>query len=452
MDSLNVYTLFLYVGIAAVALTAVLGVGPAKLKKHPVIHPFAWLVQYFMGSLLLFSGLVKGVDPMGTVYKMEDYFTEFAVQGLPFMDIMKEYALPFTLIMLVLELALGVFLILGLGQRKTTWTTLLIMLFFTVLTGFNYLTGYTSKGDQIGILDYANWEAFSEGNIRITDCGCFGDFLKLSPIETFGKDIILTILGFILVFNTGNMKELLPREKRVAGMNVRTWVGWLVIGVATWFCFQNFYLDKPYIDFRPFAEGTDLRAAKKECAANAPEVETIFVYKNKDTGEEKEINSKDLAKSPYLWETKDAAGENVWASQPDKRRSKMIKEGCSSQIQYFDFPQVLDNSKYNFLVIGGNLDKADKSAFKKISAIASKAEKDGYETLALYYYSGKQTVDAFRQEVNGAYDFETADDKLLKTIVRASPGLLLLKDGVVIKKWHHKKIPVYEDVKNRYMN
>lgn len=449
---MTVYSLFLYIGIAAVALTAVLGVGPAKIKKLPVIHPFVWLIQYFLGSLLIFSGLVKGVDPLGTAYKMKDYFTEFDIQGLPFMDLMHEYALPFTLIMLVLELALGVFLILGLGQRKTTWTTLLIMLFFTVLTGFNYLTGYTSKGDQINILDFDNWEAFSEGNIRITDCGCFGDFMKLTPLETFVKDIILTIMGIILAMSTDKLKELLPREKKVAGLNVRTWVGWAVIAVSTWFCFQNFYLDKPYVDFRPFAEGLDLRTAKAECEADAPVVETIFIYKNKETQEEKEINSAEIAQYPYLWETKDAAGENVWEIQSDRTKSKTIKKGCDSQIQYFNFPEVLDNKNYNFLVVGGNLDKADKAAFKKISALAAKAEKDGYQTLALYYYAGKQTVDEFRQEVNGAYEFQTADDKLLKTIVRANPGLLLLKDGKVIKKWHHKKIPVYEDVKNRYMN
>ncbi|MGH1338783.1 MAG: DoxX family protein [Aureispira sp.] len=449
---MTVYSLFLYIGIAAVALTAVLGVGPAKIKKHAVIHPFVWFVQYFLGSLLIFSGLVKGVDPLGTAYKMKDYFTEFDVQGVPFMDLMQEYALPFTLVMLVLELALGVFLILGLGQRKTTWTTLLIMFFFTLLTGFNYMTGYTSKGDQIGILDFDNWEAFSAGNIRITDCGCFGDFMKLAPIETFVKDVILTILGIILVLNTGNLRELFPREKRLAGMNIRTWLGAIAIGASTWFCFQNFYLDKPYIDFRPFAEGLDLRTSKEECAANAPVVETVFVYKNKETSEEKEVNSKDLAKHSYLWETKDAAGENVWESQADKRRSKVLEKGCDSQIQYFDFPQVLDNKKYNFLVVGGDLDKADKAAFKKISALAANAERDGYKTLALYYYTGKQTIDEFRQEINGAYDFETADDKLLKTIVRANPGLLLLKDGKVIKKWHHKKIPVYDEVKNQHMN
>ena len=449
---MTVYTLFGYVALVAVALTASLGVGHAKLKGHTAVHPLVWFIQYFMGSLLIFSGLVKAVDPIGTAYKMQDYFTEFDIQGLPFMDLMHEYALPFSLIMLVLELALGVCLIMGLGQKKTTWTTLLMMLFFTGLTGFNYLTGYTSKPDQVGILAFDQWGPFRDENIRITDCGCFGDFLKLKPVETFVKDIIYTVLAVILVLNTARLKELLPREKVVAGLNVRTWLGLLIVGVSTWFCLQNFYLDKPMVDFRPFAEGVNLREAKATCEANTPEIETILVYKNKQTGEEQEVNSKELTKYPYLWEAKDDAGENIWESQSDRLRSVVIKEGCNSQVQYFDKTDILDDSQYNFLVVGGDLDKADKDAFKSISALAAQAEKEGYQTRALYYHISKQSLDEFRQETTSAYQFETADDKLLKTIVRASPGLLLLKDGVIVEKWHHRHIPNYADVKAEHIN
>lgn len=444
---MTVYTLFLYIGIVAIVLTATIGVGHSKLKEHPVIHPFKWFVQYFMGSLLIFSGLVKGVDPLGTAYKMQDYFTEFAAQGLPFMDIMHENALAFSLFMLVLELVLGACLILGLGQRKTTWVNLTMMLFFTFLTGFNYLTGYTSKSEQIGILDFAHWENFSDGNIRITDCGCFGDFLKLEPIETFIKDIIYTILSLFLVFNTSKLKELLPSNRKIGPLNIRTIVVSLLIAISTWFCFQNFYLDKPMVDFRPFAEGIDLKAAKEACEADVAVVETIYTYNNSETKKQQLVNSKDIMKYPYLWEEKNAAGETIWKADKEKTKTKTLHEGCNSQIQYFRYDDILDNPKYNFLVVGGDLDKSDKAAYKQISEIAAQGEKEGYVTQALYYYTNKQTVDEFRHDVNGAYEFNTADDKLLKTIVRANPGLVLLKDGKVVKKWHHKHIPTYEEVK-----
>lgn len=449
---MTVYTLFLYIAIAAIVLTATLGVGHSKLKQHPVMHPVLWMIQYFVGSLLIFSGLVKAVDPLGTAYKMEDYFTEFQKQGFPMMDMMHDNALAFSVFMLVLELVLGVSLILGLGQRKTTWLNLAMMAFFTFLTGFNYLTGYTSKSDGVGIFEFSKWENFSDTNIRITDCGCFGDFLKLKPIETFVKDIILTIMSLYLVWNTSKLKELLPRDKKVGPADLRTNLGMVLVAIAFWFCLRNYYFDLPMVDFRPFAEGTDLRAEKEKCAANPSESQTIFVYKNKKTNEEKKINSADFVKpeNKYLW-TPGPNGEMDWEIQKEKTQNLIIKEGCTSQIQYFEFPEILEDPQYSFMAVGGDLDKADKEAFRKISALASAAEKDGFKTRAFYYYTGKQTIDEYRHDINGSYEFNTADDKLLKTIIRANPGLLLLKDGKVIKIWHHNHIPDYMVVKEKYM-
>lgn len=449
---MTVYTLFLYIAIAAIALTATLGVGHSKIKQHPVMHPVLWMIQYFVGSLLIFSGLVKAVDPLGTAYKMEDYFTEFQKQGFPMMDMMHDNALSFSVFMLVLELVLGVSLILGLGQRKTTWLNLAMMAFFTFLTGFNYLTGYTSKSDGVGIFEFSKWENFSDTNIRITDCGCFGDFLKLKPIETFVKDIILTIMSLYLVWNTSKIKELLPRDKKVGPADLRTNLGMILVIIAFWFCLRNYYFDLPMVDFRPFAEGTDLRAEKEKCAANPSESQTIFVYKNKKSQEEKKINSADFVKpeNKYLW-TPGPNGEMDWEIQKEKTQNIIIKEGCTSQIQYFEFPEILEDPNYSFMAVGGDLDKADKDAFRKISALASAAEKDSVKTRAFYYYTGKQTIDEYRHDINGSYEFNTADDKLLKTIIRANPGLLLLKDGKVIKIWHHKHIPDYMVVKEKYM-
>lgn len=436
---MTVYTLFLYIGITALVLTATLGIGHSKLKEHPTTHPFQWFLQYFVGSLLIFSGLVKAVDPLGTAYKMKDYFTEFEIQGLPFMDVMHDNALPFSFIMLVLELVLGASLILGLGRGRTTWTNLAMMLFFTFLTGFNYMTGYTSKAEQVGILQFGQWEAFSDANIRITDCGCFGDFLKLKPIETFVKDIILSGMSFFLLLGTHRLKEILPREKKVGPLNLRTWIMLGLIVATSWFCLQNFYFNKPMVDFRPFAATMDLRAAKEACEADQPVVETSYVYKNKDTGEEMKVLSKEIADPKYqkLWQP-DASGAMIWENQPDLMRTEVIKEGCSSQIQYFEFPEILEESNYNFLVVAGNLEKTDLGAFKKISKVASTAEKKGIKTRALYYYIGKggegegDPLDVFRHKVDGAYDFMSADDKLIKTIIRANPGLVLLKDGKVV--------------------
>ena len=152
---------------------------------------------------------------------MKDYFTEFDAQSLPLMDLMQANAVPFSVFMLVLELVLGACLIIGLGRKITTWTTLAMMLFFTFLTGFNYLTGYTSKVDAVSFIEFSKWEAFSDENIRITDCGCFGDFIKLKPIETFIKDIIFTLLSLFLVINTSKLKELVSGDAKIANCSTR---------------------------------------------------------------------------------------------------------------------------------------------------------------------------------------------------------------------------------------
>ena len=379
--------------------------------------------RVLVGLLFIYSGFVKLVDPIGSQYKFQEYFSE----GVLNMEFLIPYTLPFAILLIISELVFGVMLLVGYKPKLTVWSIFSLNLVFLFLTWYSYTYN------------------------KVTDCGCFGDFLKLKPIETFVKDIIYTILSLFLVFNTGNLKELFPRNKTLGPLSIRTIVVVILIGASTWFCFQNFYLDKPMVDFRPFAEGIDMKAAKEACDADVAIVETIFTYNNSETGKQQLVNSKDIMKFPYLWEEKNAAGETIWKADKEKTETKTIHEGCNSQIQYFRFDDILNNSKYNFLVVGGNLDKSDKAAFKQISAVASAGEKEGYTTKALYYYTDKQTVDEFRHDVNGAYDFSTADDKLLKTIVRANPGLVLLKDGKVIKKWHHKHIPTYDEVK-AFMN
>lgn len=434
---MTVYTLFIYLAIAGAILLMTLGIGHSKWKKHEITHPVPWYLQYFIASLLLFSGIVKAVDPLGTAYKMKDYFSEFAAQGLPFMDFMQDQALNFSLVMLVLELTLGACLLLGIGGKRTTGLNLLMMLFFTFLTGFNYMTGFTSKEAAVGILQFSQWEAFSPENIRITDCGCFGDFMKLKPIETFIKDIIFTGMSIYIFITTHKLKELVrPGAKLMDKVKVRTLLTWAFIALSFLFCLRNYYFDIPMVDFRPFAEGTNIPIAKQKCLDDVPVVEMSFVYKDTVANETKTFGMTEIPTS------------GPWKYESSKRT--VIKEGCNSQIQYFNVPEVEESEGYTFLVVAGDLDHSSKSAFKQISELAKAAEATGVKTVALYYHY-KGNVDDFRQEVNGAYPFNTADDKLTKTIIRANPGLVLVKNGVVLKKWHHNHIPTFEEVRTGYI-
>ena len=441
---MTIYTLILYLFIAAVAMLLTLGYGHSKLKKHSVHHPVAWFIQYFLSALMLVSGLVKALDPLGTAYKMKDYFIEFGQQGLPFMELMIKMALPFALFTIIFELVVGLCLLVGVGGKKTLWANLGMMVFFTVLTGFNYLTGFTPKAMDnqaaVSLIEFSKWAAFNEANIRITDCGCFGDFLKLKPVETFVKDIFFTILSIILLGMSFKIKELLPDNK-----NIRKAYVVLATLVSTLFCFMNFYFNEPMVDFRPFKEGTNIPEAIAACEANSPKVEMIFVYKNNATGEIAQFDAKSLP------------NHSEWTYQT--RIDKVLDPGCDSKIKELkQFPEILDYKAYDdlkacegyaLLVISSEPTKGDKNAFKKIANLAHEAAKLNIPSYGLYYNiedanndgSREDDLDKFRHELQLPVDFRFGDEKLVLTISRANPGLLLIKDGVIVKKFHHKHIP-----------
>lgn len=442
---MTIYTLLLYLFIAAIGLLLLLGYGHSKLRKDSVYHPTAWFIQYFLSALMLVSGLVKALDPLGTAYKMKDYFIEFGQQGLPFMDLMIKLALPFSLLTIIFELVVGLCLLFGVGGKKTLWANLGMMLFFTFLTGFNYLTGFTPKamGEEaaVGLIEFSKWTAFSDNNIRITDCGCFGDFLKLKPVETFVKDIFFTILSIALLGMAFKVKELLPNKKAI-----RTGFVVFAIFISTLFCFMNFYFDEPMVDFRPFKEGTNLPKAIEECEANSGKVEMIFVYKNNTTGEVAQFDAKSLPDA------------SQWTYQ--SRIDKVLEVGCDSKVKelkqfpeilhYQDFEELKASDGYSLLVVSSEPTKGNKEAFIKIASLAQQAAKLHIPTYGLYFNiddanndgSREDDLDKFRHDYQLPIDFRFGDEKLVLTISRANPGLLLIKDGVILKKYHHRHIPV----------
>ena len=453
---MTVYTLFLYIGIVALVLTFSLGLGLSKKREFVRTHLPLWFVQYFVGALLVFSGAVKVVDPLGTAYKMADYFTLL----LPVLSFMKPFVVPFGLLMIVLEVVLGINLILGHGKKWTTSLSFLMMLFFTFLTGYNYLTGYIPQ--DVSPFATEQWVAFNENNIRVSDCGCFGDFMKLLPIETFGKDIILTFMTIFLYIRTESLQYLIPERGKGRLISTSFWT--VAITVASLF---NFYFGLPWVDFRPFAEGRNIVVEREICALDQPEVLLTYTYKNKKTGEEVKVNNKQMSeeteKYSYLWKTKDADGNKIWETQNDKTEEEVLKKGCDSKVAEMDASKQhsFASQGYSFLVVADDLSKSSKEGFKKIAALSLAAEKQkGIPTHALYYYikdadsdgDYSDDLEAFRQELGTAFDFTQSDEKLVKTIIRSSPGLLLLHNGTIIKKWHHRQLPgSFEELAEAYI-
>lgn len=369
--------------------------------------------RVLVGLLFIISGLIKANDPLGFSYKLDEYFEVFG------MSFLTPASLAMAMGICVVEIGLGVALIMGVYMNFTAWLLLLMIIFFTVLTGYSAVTG------------------------KVTDCGCFGDAIKLTPWESFFKDLVLLVLIGI-IFIRRNYIE--PLVSRLAG---RTFT---IAAYVLAFGFTLFtYLYLPVKDFRPYAIGKSIpeQMAVPDDAPQ-PVYETKLIYKNKSTGELREMSMDEYTAS-NIWED-----ENwEWADT----QNKLIKEGFTPKIANFivvdeDGTEIHDdlanNPEYNFILVAYDLSNTNKDVQSKINELALKAQQNGYDFVGLTATSVKQTNE-FRHEVQAMYPYYFADATFLKTIIRSNPGLLLVKGGTVVDKWPWRSIPTYERIEEKHL-
>ncbi|HXH20071.1 MAG TPA: BT_3928 family protein [Chitinophagales bacterium] len=405
--TLTLYNLFAIIGAVAIVLT-----GIRYLLEKPLSIRVSF-IQNFIGLFFIFSGFVKAVDPMGTAYKIEEYFVEF---GFSFLE---HYALAFSVVTIVMEIVLGITLLLGYQKNLTASLLLLLIVFFTFLTGYSTITG------------------------KVTDCGCFGDFLKIKPSESFAKDILLSVLIVFLFVKRKYIEEV---RKIIAAP-----VAAVSIIAFTLFCFRNFAWNEPLFDFRPYKVGNYLPDMFKEVP---DKVEYAWVYKDKASGEVKEFSNDDFMKLNSEPGFKDKY-EFV-----DRKIAKVLQEGIPAKAASFQiindngddiFEDVIYHPDYQLIVVAYDLDKTCAKSFpQKINPLAEASEKAGIQFFALTA-SAPEKREAFRHENQTAFPFYEADATPLKTILRSNPGLLLLKDGTVKGKWHHHHLPSFEELKRDYL-
>lgn len=471
---MTVYTIFGIIGVAALILTAI---------RQFVAKPSNLVVNYiqnFVGSLFIFSGFVKAVDPLGTSYKMHEYFEAFAGEGMrPFWEWASTLSTPMAIGMIALELFIGFMLLIGWKPKFTVTIVWWLTLFFTFLTGYTFLSGYgitklfilaaglffvllaliplPKEQRTRANLMYASLAflvllyavgkfsdlfltvEFTESKMKVTDCGCFGDFMKLKPWETFYKDVILDFMIFILVIG---IREIKPVFQAVT-TNVLTGVS-AVLSLG--FCLYTTYLNEPPIDFRPYAIGSDIQDARK--VKKEPKIEMSFVYMSKKTGEKKEFTYDDMMKGKIdyaLFDTMLERKDNILdPGIPAKITNLLIENDEGMDIT----DSIFSNPNYSLMVVSYDLTKAHESAFKELNAIAAGASKVGVDFYAVAVNDGK--LEEFRHRNQTAYKFYHADATPLKTIIRSNPGLVLLKNGVVINKWHYRHLPTFDELNSTY--
>ncbi len=366
--------------------------------------------RFLVGVLFIISGLIKANDALGFSYKLEEYFSA----GVLNIEFFIPYAFLLAAGICIAEIVLGVMVLIGARPKFTSWSLLGMIVFFTFLTLYS---AYFNK---------------------VTDCGCFGDAVKLTPWGSFVKDVVLLFFIAIIFLRKNVIKPILSFKMEN-----------MLLGVLTFFSFAfvyHTYNHLPMKDFRPYAIGKSIPEGMKTCdelGLSCPEKIDYFLVKNKETGEEKEVLSYD-----WDWKTDDFVS-NTGKSLEIKGYEAPVQD-FSISIDGADYTESILSTDYAFLVVAYNLSKTDKEAWSQLNDLATGAE--GIEIpFITMSASSDEMIEEFRHEVQATYPFYFTDETTLKTIVRSNPGLLLLKKGTIIGKWHHNDFPTFEEVKQNHL-
>ncbi|MFD2555996.1 BT_3928 family protein [Sphingobacterium tabacisoli] len=385
-------------------------------KSSPDI--LLWISRLFVGLLFIFSGLIKANDPMGFGFKLQEYFH---VLHLNFLN---DYATWIAVAICAFEIILGALLVLGIAGRKVAWGLLLLIIFFTFLTFYS---------------------AFFE---VVSSCGCFGDAIPLTPWQSFIKDLVLLV--FILV--------IFVKRKKIAPLIASSFTNNLLsffviilsfgIGIYT-----ISYL--PFVDFLPYKEGNNIpKLMEIPEGAEQDEYEHIYALKNKTTNEEKKMTDKEYM-DQKIWE--DENWEVI--GEPE---SKLIKKGYQvpipdliiSDAEGNDLTkEVINNPYYNFVVTSVDVTKlspADFIALDKINQTIRDLSTEYNIRAILLTASSSDNVNYLNDQLDLVLESFYADAVPLKSMVRSNPGVMLLQNGTVIKKWSKHAFPSKEKLIETY--
>lgn len=359
--------------------------------------------RFVLAATFIFSGYVKAIDPLGTLYKLKDYAAAMSLNGL-----LPDWVLVGVAIALgALEFALGVFMLFAVRRHVVSRITLAFMTAMTVLTLWIFVAD------------------------PVKDCGCFGDALKLTNGETLLKNIVLIACAALVAWRPTDMARFISRSNQWI---VRYYtVAYIVI--TSIYCLYTL----PIFDFRPYHVGTNIKQGMEiPEGAEQPEFESTFLLRK--NGETREFTLDNYPDS--TWEYVDT-------------RTVQTKKGYEPPIHDFALTscdtgediteQVLTKKGYTFLLVSPRLAVADDSNFGDIDQIYEYAEENGADFYCVTA-SANDEIERWRDLTGAEYHFCNADETTLKTMIRSNPGLILLKDGTIIGKWSHNALPQTDDL------
>lgn len=374
-----------------------------KVLKH--------LARILFGLVFIFSGFVKGIDPWGSAYKFTDYFHAMG------MDALVWAAFPLGIILSFAEFAIGVAFLFNWRMRFFSWLGLLFMAFFTPLT---------------------LWIAVTN---PVTDCGCFGDALVISNWATFYKNLIFITLAIVVFVNRSWFADQV-KTKIPLTLSFITFV--VYFGIVYYS-----YNHLPIFDFRPYKVGTNIPDAMSYPEDAQQDVyENIFYYKNKKTGKIKKFSEENYPwQDTVNWEFNDM-------------ESNLVQEGYIPPIHDFriETPEgenIIDffiyDENYVFMLVAYDLHETNTEEQSKINTLSGWASGNGYSFICLTSTLPDE-AQAFADANQCNYEFFNCDEITLKTMIRSNPGLIAIKDGTIIGKWHYNDIPTPEEFQEEFIN
>lgn len=365
-----------------------------KENKNSILKIFLVILQIALGVVFVYSGFVKAVDPLGSCYKFTDYFN--LAFNLPSLA---PTSLFLAIMLAATELTAGFMLVFFLKPKIGAWISLAFMILFTPITLYLAISN------------------------PVHDCGCFGDALVLTNWETFYKNLVLIVIAILLVVFRKNLLEFVPNKIAIS-VSILVFASCVVFEMIT-------LRHLPIMDFRPYKIGTYI-PDQMIYPDDAPRdvYDTKLVYKNTQTGQVEEFDMEHIP-TDEIWEWQDT--KNV-----------LVQEGYKPPIHDFNMvdtlgndltESVLNDSTPVVLLVMHKIEKSDEEGLMLLKKFEEYALNKQYHILALTSSNIEKVMEIWQKQNLNIY-FAQTDDITLKTIVRANPGVVLLKQGTIIDKWN----------------
>ena len=373
-----------------------------------------WFCRIFVGLLFIFSGLIKINDPLGFSYKLEEYFEVFHIGFL------SSFALSMAIILCSLEIILGFALLIGVRAKSVAWGLLLLIIFFAFLT---FYSAYFKV---------------------VQTCGCFGDAIPLTPWQSFSKDLVLLLLIVVLFINRRTIEPVFSKK---TGDNLL--IGSAIVAVGIGLYTYNFM---PVIDFLPYKVGASIPDGMRTPPGAKPdEYQITYNLKNKKTGDTKVMTDKEYLSS-NIWK------DNNWAvvGTPE---NKLVKKGYEPPIKDLSIQdaqgnnytnELLSNPYNSLIIVAYDLNHTNVESIGKLNAMAVNLIHDFNTRTIMLTSNSSKDAEAFAKKNHLVMEIFYADEVPLKSMVRANPGVILMKNGVILNKWHYHSVPKYEDLVKQY--